>query len=254
MSAPTGPRAFGTHDLDQFARRMAELKVDFDPSTDGSSFVAHTDGACFGNPEGPGGWGAVVEQLDQSPPLRAPWLLWGHLSSTSNNRAEALGVLAALEWVPPRSELTVMSDSELTVRILQGRYKARANGDIWEVIRRTLANKELRLTPEWLRGHAGDPRNELADQLSRLGASNAPRTARVDLDTASLAAAAPAAARERSGGAKVPPELADLKPQGDWERQFVRSLAQQLRGKRPLSPKQQAIVDKIRARGSDGGV
>src|SRR4029077_4236750 len=102
-----------------------------------------------------------------------PTLLWGHLSSTSNNRAEALGVLAALEWIPAGSRLALYSDSELTVRVLQGRYKAKANPDIWALIRETIATKQLTLTAEWVRGHAGDPRNELADRLSKLGALQA---------------------------------------------------------------------------------
>jgi hypothetical protein len=49
--------------------------------------------------------------------------------------------------------------------------------------------------------------------------------------------------------AKEPTELAGLEPRGDWEQKFVGSLKDQLRRGRKLSEKQQAIVDKIRARG-----
>jgi ribonuclease HI len=209
---------------------MAELRSELEAPVEPGQYVAHTDGACLGNPEGPGGWAAVVE----SPGNLEPWLLWGHLSSTSNNRAEALGVLAALEWLPADSSLNVHSDSELTVRILQGRYKAKANPDIWELIRRTIADKRLEVQAEWLRGHAGDPRNELADRLSKLGAT---RGLIDDLEAIELPAPAPA-----------PDELAGLEPQGDWEREFLRSIARQLKNKRPLSPKQQAVIERIRAR------
>jgi len=223
--------AFGVRDLEEFRARLAELRATLAPPTEPARYLAYTDGACFGNPEGPGGWAAAV-----FPPAEAPpWLLFGHLSSTSNNRAEALGALAALEWTPPTSEVEVHSDSELTVRILQGRYKVKANTDIWDVIRATRDGKRLQVTVEWVRGHAGDPRNELADQLSKLGALNG-----LIEDLGNLPST-PAVER-------MPAELQGLEPRGDWEREFLSSVAQQLRRGRVLSPKQQAVIDRIRLR------
>ena len=232
MTISNGKRAFGLQDLAEFRARIDELRRDLDPPTATGEFVAYTDGACLGNPEGPGGWAAVVDRPDGA----TPWMLFGHLSSTSNNRAEVLGVLGAIEWVPAGSRLEVHSDSELTVRILQGRYKMKANPDIWEVLNRTVAEKRLSLTAEWVRGHAGDPRNELADQLTRVAALNRPLA-----DLPLLETSAPRA--------KEPPELAGLEPKGDWEQKFVSSVKDQLRRGRKLSEKQQAIVDRIRARG-----
>jgi ribonuclease HI len=222
-------RTFGLKDLDEFQARLIQLRAEFAPPTVAADYLAYTDGACFGNPSGPGGWGAVV-----FPPAAASsWELWGHLSSTSNNRAEALGVLAALEWVPPGSRITIRSDSQLTVRILQGQYKVKANPDIWEVIRDIRSRNHLAVTPEWLRGHAGDPGNELADRLSKIGALNG----RVqDLDE-------PPARRVQA----EPPELLGLEPRSDWERDFVRSLAKQLRNGSKLSDNQQAVIERIRA-------
>jgi hypothetical protein len=162
--------------------------------------------------------------------------LFGHLTSTSNNRGEALGVLGALEWVPSGSRLELHSDSELTVRQLEGRYKVKANTDIWDEIKRVRAEKEVEVAPEWVRGHAGDPLNELADRLSKLGARNGTLA-----DLGSEESAVPEPPRE-------PPELVGLVPRGDWERDFLRSVRDQLRRGRVLSPKQQAIVDRIRAR------
>src|SRR5439155_17037893 len=168
VTSSSAKRSFGLKDLDEFRHRLGALRTELMPPTSPGEYVAHTDGACLGNPEGPGGWAAVVETAD----VPSPWLLFGHLSSTSNNRAEALGILAALEWIPSSSRLALFSDSELSVRILQGRYKARANPDIWSVIFRVKEEKRVFVAPEWLRGHAGDPRNELADRLSKLGAFN----------------------------------------------------------------------------------
>jgi ribonuclease HI len=232
-------RAFGVHDLAEFRVRMEELRAELKPPTSVGEYTAHTDGACLGNPEGPGGWAAVVSPSVNSVNNDTRWLLWGHLSSTSNNRAEALGVLGALEWVPAGSRLALHSDSELTVRILQGRYKAKANPDIWEMIRSTVASKQLVLTPEWVRGHAGDPLNELADRLSKLGATDSQLDSLTVIDrpvvTVGLVEAAP-------------PELAGLEPHGNWERDFIKSITRQLRSGRALSPKQQAVIDRLRER------
>jgi ribonuclease HI len=223
---------YGSGDLAEFASRLDELRASLGPPTGPGPYVAYTDGACFGNPSGPGGWAAAVFA-----PAGTPfWHLFGHLSSTSNNRAEALGVLAALEWVPPGSKLTIHSDSELTVRLLQGRYKIKSNIDIWELILRVREEKQLDLQYEWVRGHAGDPLNELADRLSKLGALNR----RID-DLGSLDVEVPPPPAE-------PPDLVGLVPRGDWERDFLSSVADQLRRGRQLSPKQQAVIDRIRGR------
>jgi ribonuclease HI len=219
--------AYGEHDLIEFADRLTQLRQVLVAPTERAEYVAYTDGACFGNPQGNGGWAAAVFQGTNA------WHLFGHLSSTSNNRAEALGVLAALEWVPRGSTLRLHSDSELTVRQLQGRYKIKANTDIWEMIQRTRGEKEIQLHPEWVRGHAGDPLNELADQLSKAGALN-----RAITDIAELAGAVPS----------EPPELVGAVPRTDWERDFVASLRDQLRRGRSLSDKQQAVLERMRAR------
>jgi len=227
-------RAHRVSDLAEFRARLDALRAEDNPPDVVGEYVAYTDGACFGNPDGPGGWGAAV----YPPGEGVPWKLWGHLSSTTNNRAEALGVLAAIEWVPAGSRLTAHSDSELTVRILEGRYKAKANPEIWDLIRRTMAEKRVAVVPEWVRGHAGDPGNELADLLSKLGAANGNMELLARLD-----------GTDTAPRAKEPPELAGLVAQGEWEQNFLRSVKDQLRRGRKLSDKQQAIVDKIRARG-----
>ena len=220
--------AYGTNDLAEFARRLASLRESLVPPSTVGEFVAYTDGACFGNPSGNGGWAAAVFQGARL------WQLFGHLTSTSNNRAEALGVLGALEWVPAGSVLRLHSDSELTVRQLQGRYKIKANPDIWALIQSVRAEKGVELKPEWVRGHAGDPLNELADRLSKLGARNG---ALEDLVAPEVPEAPP-----------EPAELTGLQPRTDWERDFVASVREQLRRGRALSDKQRAVLDRIRAK------
>src|SRR5262249_38857775 len=83
--AGPGVKSFGEHDLVEFAARLDELRTTFAPPAEPGEFVAYTDGACFGNPRGPGGWAAAVFVYAGD----GTWHLFGHLSSTSNNRAEA---------------------------------------------------------------------------------------------------------------------------------------------------------------------
>ena len=220
-------KTHGVADLTEFRARLDDLRLELDPPARAGDYLAYTDGACLGNPDGPGGWAAIFEP---------GWELYGHLSSTSNNRAEALGMLAAIEWVPPGSSLVIYSDSELTVRVMQGKYKARANLDIWAEINRAIAERQVKLTAEWLRGHAGDIGNERADRLSVWAAKHGN-------------IAPPDGPPEPRPTRQVPPELAGLKPRNDTERSFLDSVAKQLRAGRALSPKQRAWVDDIRARG-----
>lgn len=220
-------KVYGVEDLAEFAARLTSLRSSLVPPSEAGEYVAYTDGACFGNPQGNGGWAALVFRGGEA------WQLFGHLSSTSNNRAEALGVLAALEWVPAQSRLRVHSDSELTVRQLQGRYKIKANTDVWEQIQQVRSEKGIELLPEWVRGHAGDPLNEQADRLSKLGALNGKLE-----DLGELSVEAPS----------EPAELVGVMPKTDWERDFVASVRDQLRRGRSLSEKQEAVLKRMRGR------
>jgi ribonuclease HI len=213
--------------LAEFQARIVELRRQWPELPGNGPYIAWTDGACIGNP-GVGGWGTFIEPA---------WELFGHLARTTNNRAEALGVLAAIEWVPAGSGLLIHSDSQITLGVLRGTMRAKANIDLWQEIRRVLAEKALKLETEWVPGHAGISGNEIADYLSRLGATNGD------------AASAEALGRPAVPKTATPAELEGLVPRDDWERNFLRSIANQLHAGRRLSDKQQAIVDRIRARG-----
>ena len=83
-------RAFGVRDLDQFTSRLAELRLELPVPLSPGEFVAHTDGACLGNPEGPGGWAAVVEPG----PDGVPWLYFPE-DMARPVEPEQVGVLVA---------------------------------------------------------------------------------------------------------------------------------------------------------------
>ena len=137
----------------------------------------HTDGACLGNP-GPGGWGAVLRYGDHVKEL------YGGEPATTNNRMELMAAIQALESLTRRSEVDLHTDSSYVRNgILGWVAKWKANGwrtsakqpvknvDLWQ--RLDAATAEHDVEWHWVKGHAGDPGNEHADELAGRGALEA---------------------------------------------------------------------------------
>jgi ribonuclease HI len=132
-----------------------------------------TDGACKGNP-GPGGWGAWLRSGDHQKEL------FGGDLQTTNNRMELTAVIEALAALKRSCEVTVHTDSQyvkngITEWLPQWERRGWRTAD-----RKPVKNAELwqRLDTEvkrhtvqwrWVKGHAGDPGNEKADQLANRG-------------------------------------------------------------------------------------
>ena len=93
--------------------------------TAGGWYVAHCDGGSRGNP-GPAGYGAVIEDPEGLVVAR----LSEYLGRQTNNYAEYKGLLAVLDWALANGarRLRVVSDSELMVRQMKGRYKVKSPG------------------------------------------------------------------------------------------------------------------------------
>jgi probable phosphoglycerate mutase len=130
------------------------------PSVSGELFTAHCDGGSRGNP-GPSGYGAVIEDAQ----CRVLARLSEYLGIRTNNYAEYSGLLAVLRWaVENRAQrLRVISDSELMVKQMQGKYKVASPilRPLYEEARRlsrSIASFEMRHT---LRGG-----NREADRLA----------------------------------------------------------------------------------------
>jgi ribonuclease HI len=128
------------------------------PVPDGA-IVAYTDGACSGNP-GPSGLGVVVlldgERIER----------WEYLGEGTNNIAELTAILRALEEIPPGTPCVVHTDSQYAIGVLQKGWKAKKNKELIADLRTTLADHDCRLV--YVKGHAGIPLNERADELARL--------------------------------------------------------------------------------------
>lgn len=143
-----------------------------------SDLFAYTDGACSGNP-GPGGWGALLIARDGNTVVKQRELKGGE-ADTTNNRMELLAAIHALEALERPSALTVVTDSAYVKGgITQWMLGWKKNGwktstrkpvkneDLWR--RLDTARTRHEVTWTWVKGHAGHPENEKADELARAG-------------------------------------------------------------------------------------
>ena len=133
-----------------------------DPAPDAPAehFTAHCDGGSRGNP-GPAGYGAVVENSKGKVVAE----LNSFLGIQTNNFAEYSGLLAVLRWAIENGakHLTVISDSELMVKQLQGKYAVKS-----PVLRPLFeeARKLSRQIPKFEMRHTLRGGNKHADRLA----------------------------------------------------------------------------------------
>ena len=143
-----------------------------------ADFFAYTDGACSGNP-GPGGWGVLLRAMDGETVVKERELSGGE-AETTNNRMELLAAINALETLGRATAITVITDSAYVKNGVTGwihgwkrnGWKTAAkkpvkNADLWQ--RLDEAQKRHDVTWQWVKGHAGHPENERADELARAG-------------------------------------------------------------------------------------
>ena len=117
----------------------------------------YTDGGSQDNP-GPGGWGAIIEQDGQSRELS------GREAKTTNNRMEITAAIKGLEATPEGSSVTIHSDSRYLVNTMTRDWKRNVNTDLWDRLDALVTKRSVAW--QWVRGHAGHPQNERADQLA----------------------------------------------------------------------------------------
>ena len=141
----------------------------------------YTDGAARGNPDGPGGYGAVLEYVDKNGMLHTKELSQGYVKTT-NNRMELMAVITGLEALNRSCEVDVYSDSKYVVDAFnqhwidgwlkkgwkRGKNEPVKNVDLWK---RLLAVKEKHTVSfHWVKGHDGHPQNERCDELATTAA------------------------------------------------------------------------------------
>lgn len=133
----------------------------------------YTDGACSGNP-GPGGWGAILVHGETRKELS------GGDSETTNNRMELQAAIEALNALKRPCRVELYTDSVYVrdgiTKWIKGwqrngwrtaAKKPVKNAELWQALQAALQPHEVDW--HWVKGHAGHPENERADELARAG-------------------------------------------------------------------------------------
>ena len=142
-------------------------------SSKNKTVTIYTDGACSGNP-GPGGWGALMMYGSDEKEIT------GGEFQTTNNRMELTAALEALNTLKRRCTVELYTDSTYVrdgiTKWIEG-WKAKGwktaakkpvkNEDLWRALDEAAAKHDIEW--KWVKGHAGDPGNERADELANQG-------------------------------------------------------------------------------------
>ena len=138
----------------------------------------YTDGACIGN-TGPGGWAAIIIMDNKK------FELFGGEKLTTNNRMELTAAIKALEYCAKQErkqlslkQIKIYTDSTylkegITVWIKnweKNNWKTAdkqnvKNVDLWKKLKELTAFNEIEWN--WIKGHAKNPMNDLADKLAK---------------------------------------------------------------------------------------
>lgn len=140
-----------------------------------------TDGAARGNPDGPGGYGAILQVVDAKGQLHEKELSCGY-QKTTNNRMELLAAIRGLEALTKPCDVTLYSDSKYLVDAFNQKWiygwmkkgwkksdgKPVKNIDLWKELLEAMGQHEV--TFHWVKGHDGHEMNERCDYLATTAA------------------------------------------------------------------------------------
>ena len=130
----------------------------------------YTDGACKGNP-GQGGWGAILQYKNNIKEIS------GYAEHTTNNIMELTAVIKSLDLLKEECHVVLTTDSNYVKNGITdwiNNWKSNGwrtankqpvkNKDLWQQLD-ALSSKH-HIEWKWVKGHSGNPGNELADQLA----------------------------------------------------------------------------------------
>lgn len=137
----------------------------------------YTDGSARGNPDGPGGYGTVLQYVDAKGMLHERELSAGY-KKTTNNRMELMAVIAGLEALNRPCQVEVYSDSKYVIDAFEKNWvdswikngwknsqkKPVKNIDLWKRLLEAKGKHQVHFN--WVKGHAGHPENERCDKLA----------------------------------------------------------------------------------------
>lgn len=143
----------------------------------------YTDGSARGNPDGPGGYGTILEYIDIKGQLHVKEMSQGYVKTT-NNRMEMMAAIAGFEALNRPCRVEVFSDSQYLINAFnqhwienwvkkgwkRGKNEPVKNTDLWK--RLLKASESHQVTWNWVKGHDGHPQNERCDTLATTAADS----------------------------------------------------------------------------------
>lgn len=139
----------------------------------------YTDGSCLGNP-GPGGYGTILIYKGHRKELAQGYQL------TTNNRMELMAAIAGLQALNESCQVSLTTDSQYVrqgiTQWIHGwkkkGWKTAAkqpvkNAELWRALDALVHDGTHRIEWHWVKGHAGIPGNEKADELANRGVDQA---------------------------------------------------------------------------------
>lgn len=137
----------------------------------------YSDGSARGNPDGPGGYGTILQYTDSNGKLHEREYSQGYVKTT-NNRMELMGVITGLEALTKPCNVEVFSDSKYVTEAFNSKWidnwvknnwrksdkKPVLNKDLWIRLLRAVGNHNVVFN--WIKGHDGHPENERCDELA----------------------------------------------------------------------------------------
>ena len=189
---------------------------------------AHCDGGARGNP-GPSGYGAVIVDADG----RKLAELSEFLGIRTNNYAEYSGLLGVLQWTIENGyrSLRVVSDSELMVKQIQGRYKVNSPDlrPLFDEAKRRIAKLD-----SFQIAHALRHKNKDADRLANEAMDRGMGRAKPLEEQRAVAYPAASPAPKHAPQQSTPPARASAASSSGMLRGFVKDGAIHLLGGKSL--------------------
>ena len=175
----SGDDTAGSHTAQPAGRRQIHAvkghRLSPEQTTDtDQDYIIYTDGSCLKNPDGPGGWAAVIREVATGVVTE----LHEGSPSTTNNRMELSAAIAALGFPKHPAKVALYTDSQYLkngiTKWMSG-WKRRGwkkadgqpvlNQDLWQELDALYSRHDV--TFHWVKGHVGVELNERCDRLAK---------------------------------------------------------------------------------------
>ena len=134
----------------------------------------YTDGSCIGNP-GPGGWAAIILNGDKQS------IISGKKKNTTNNQMELMAAIKALVFLKKKQKIRIYTDSNYVKEGITNWIKNWETNNWKTASKKRVKNIELwiklktlsnfhNIEWKWVKGHSGDPMNNMVDKLAKKAA------------------------------------------------------------------------------------